>query len=248
VTARVPAVVVLAQADSTMDVLHGLAQGGAPAGTAVVAEEQVNARGSRGQRWVSPPGGLWLSVLLRPDPAGLELMGLRAALAVVEALDGAGLDGAVRLKWPNDLMLEERKAGGILCEARWHGTDLAWVAVGLGLNVTNPPPAELEALATHLSRARPSLTAAELVSPVVEAIRAIAAAAGPLTEDERARYARRDWLRGRRLQAPLAGTADGLGEDGALLVRRADGATAAIRAGSIVLAASGSSADLSACS
>lgn len=247
-TTRVPAVVVLGQAESTMDVLHGLAQGGAPAGTAVVAEEQVAARGSRGQRWVSPAGGLWLSVLLRPDPAGLELMGLRAALAVVEALDGAGLDGLVRLKWPNDLMLHERKAGGILCEARWHGTDLGWVAVGLGLNVTNPPPAELETIATYLSTARPSLTAADLISPVVEALRAIARAAGPLTSDERTRYARRDWLLGRRLQGPLAGTAEGLGADGALLVRRADGATAAVRAGTIVLAGPRSSADLSACS
>lgn len=247
-TARVPAVVVLAQADSTMDVLHGLAQGGAPAGTAVVAEEQVAARGSRGQRWISPPGGLWVSVLLRPDPTGLELMGLRAALAVVEALDGSGLDGLVRLKWPNDLMLHERKAGGILCEARWHGPELAWLAVGLGLNVTNPPPQELETIATHLSSARPSLTAAELVAPVVGSLRTIDAAAGPLTDDERARYARRDWLRGRRLDGPLAGTAEGLGADGALLVRQAGGATAAVRAGTVVLAGSRSSADLSPCS
>ena len=247
-TARVPAVVVLAQADSTMDVLHDLAQGGAPAGTTVVAEEQVNARGSRGQRWVSPPGGLWLSVLLRPEPAGLELTGLRAALAVAEALDGAGLDGLVRLKWPNDLMLHERKAGGILCEARWHGSDLAWVAVGLGLNVNNPPPAELEPIATHLSAAQPSLTAADLISPVVEALRAIDGPAGPLTEEERTRYGGRDWLRGRRLQGPLAGTAAGVGADGALLVRRADGGTSAVRAGTVVLAGPGFPADLSPCS
>ena len=123
-----------------------------------------------------------------------------------------------------------------------------WVAVGLGLNVNNPPPAELEPIATHLSAAQPSLTAADLISPVVEALRAIDGAAGPLTDDERTRYGRRDWLRGRRLQGPLAGTAAGVGADGALLVRRADGGTSAVRAGTVVLAGPGFPADLSPCS
>ena len=247
-SARVPTVVVLGQTTSTMDVLHELAQDGAPAGSAVVADEQVGGRGSRGRGWSSPPGGLWLSVLARPAAAGLELLGLRAALAVAEALDRMGLAGRVRLKWPNDLMLGERKAGGILCEARWHGSALAWVAVGLGLNVTNRPTGELEQTATCLALAQPSLTAASLVAPMVEALRAIDAAASPLTEDERAGFARRDWLRGRALRAPVAGTADGLAADGGLCVRRADGSLAILRAGTVVLAGPSAAADLSPCS
>jgi BirA family biotin operon repressor/biotin-[acetyl-CoA-carboxylase] ligase len=247
-SARLPSVVVLARATSTMDVLHELAQGGAPAGSAVVAEEQVAGRGSRGRGWTSPPGGLWLSVLVRPAAAGLELLGLRAGLAVAEALDGVGLTGRVRLKWPNDLMLGEHKAGGILCEARWQGADLAWVAVGLGLNVTNPPPAELAATATCLARARPSLTAAVLVAPMVQALRTIDAAAGPLSAGERARWASRDWLRGRTLAAPVVGTADGLAPDGGLVVRRADGTTETLRAGTVVLAGPSAAGDLSPCS
>jgi BirA family transcriptional regulator, biotin operon repressor / biotin---[acetyl-CoA-carboxylase] ligase len=247
-TARLPSIVVLARATSTMDVLHELAQGGAPAGSAVVAEEQVAGRGSRGRGWTSPPGGVWLSVLARPAMAGLEFLSLRAGLAVAEALDGVGLAGRVHLKWPNDLMLGEHKAGGILCEARWQGTDLAWVAVGLGLNVTNRPPAELEGTATCLARAQPSLTAAGLVAPMVQALRAVDAAAGPLSAGERARWASRDWLRGRALVGPVAGTADGLAADGGLRVRRADGSMETLRAGTVVLAGPSAAADLSPCS
>jgi len=123
----------LRSASSTMDVLHELAQGGAPAGTAVVAEEQTAGRGSRGRHWASPIGGLWLSVLSRPATAGLELVSLRAGLAVAELLERLGVSGRIMIKWPNDLMLDDRKTGGLLCEARWQGAALAWVVIGLGL-------------------------------------------------------------------------------------------------------------------
>ena len=245
---RVPSVLLLAQAGSTMDVLHELAQGGAPAGSAVVAEEQVGGRGSRGRDWASPRGGLWLSVLARPAAAGLELLSLRAGLAVAEALDQVGLADRMQLKWPNDLMLGHRKAGGILCEARWQGTAPAWVVIGLGLNVTNQPTAALETTATCLARSEPSLTAAALVAPMVAALRAVDPGAGPLTADERARYASRDWLRGRAVRGPIAGTADGLAADGGLLIRQEDGTTETLRAGTVVLAGPSPAVDLSSCS
>jgi BirA family biotin operon repressor/biotin-[acetyl-CoA-carboxylase] ligase len=247
-SAPLPSILVLGQATSTMDVLHELAREGAPAGSAVVAEEQVGGRGSRGRFWTSPPGGLWLSVLARPSAAGLELLSLRAGLAVAETLDRAGLEGWVRLKWPNDLMLGEAKAGGILCEARWQGPALEWVVVGLGLNVTNRPPAALGAGATHLALAQPSLTAPALVAPMVAALRALDAGAEPLSDDERARFAARDWLRGRMLRGPVPGTADGLAADGGLRVRRADGSTLVVRAGSVELAARPATASLTSCS
>jgi len=246
--APLPAIVRLAETASTMDALHALAQGGAPAGTAVVAEAQSAGRGSRGRAWSSPRGGLWLSVLARPATTGLELLSLRAGLAVAELLDRLGAGHRLTLKWPNDLMLDDRKTGGILCEARWQGSAPAWVVIGLGLNLTNAPPAELAATVTHLATACPELTAATLVAPVVEALRGVDAAAGPLTGEELARFARRDWLRGRGLEAPAAGTADGLAADGALLVRRPDGTTAAVRAGTVLLAGTSATADLRPCS
>ena len=243
-----PAIVRLTRTASTMDALHELAQAGAPAGTAVVAEAQGAGRGSRGRGWSSPPGGLWLSVLARPRTAGLELLSLRAGLAVAELLDRLGAGARAQLKWPNDLMLDGRKAGGILCEARWQGAAPAWVVIGLGLNVTNAPPADLGAAATNLASVLPSLSAAAIETPVVEALRAVDAGAGALTEDERARFARRDWLRGLALEAPEAGTADGIAPDGALLVRRPDGSVAAVRAGTVVLAGTTPTADLRPCS
>jgi len=230
-----PDIVRLGAIASTMDALHELAQGGAPAGTAIVAEAQTAGRGSRGRSWSSPPGGLWLSVLARPATAGLELLSLRAGLAVAELLSGLGAGGRIGLKWPNDLMLDDRKTGGILCEARWQGASLAWVVIGLGLNVGNLPPPGLETAASYLGAALPSLTAENLVEPVVGALRAVDAAAGPLTGEERARFAARDWLRGRALDAPVAGTAAGIADDGALLVRRGDGTTVPIRAGTVVV-------------
>jgi BirA family transcriptional regulator, biotin operon repressor / biotin---[acetyl-CoA-carboxylase] ligase len=230
-----PDIVRLGAIASTMDALHELAQGGAPVGTAVVAEAQTAGRGSRGRSWASPPGGLWLSVLARPATAGLELLSLRAGLAVAELLGRLGAGTRIGLKWPNDLMLDDRKTGGILCEARWHGASLAWVAIGLGLNVGNRPPPELEASATSLGATLPNLTADDLVEPVVGALRAVDAAAGPLTDDEQARFAALDWLRGRALEAPVAGTAEGVADDGALLVRRDDGSPLPVRAGTVVV-------------
>jgi BirA family biotin operon repressor/biotin-[acetyl-CoA-carboxylase] ligase len=230
-----PDVVRLGAIASTMDALHELAQGGAPAGTAVVAEVQTAGRGSRGRSWASPRGGLWLSVLARPATAGLELLSLRAGLAVAELLGRLGAGDRIGLKWPNDLMLDDRKTGGILCEARWHGAALGWVVIGLGLNVSNAPPPGLEASATRVGAALPRTTPGDLVEPVIAALRAVDAAAGPLTDDEQARFAARDWLRGRALEAPVAGAAEGLADDGALLVRRDDGTTVPLRAGTVVV-------------
>ena len=237
----------VAWVDSTMDAVHELAEAGARSGTAMVADEQAAGRGSRGRTWTSPRGGLWLSVLARPATARLELLSLRAGLAVAEQLERVGA-GGIGLKWPNDLMLGERKVGGILCEARWQGGALAWVVMGVGLNVSNPPARALADIATHLASIAPSLSPAALAEPIVGALRTVEAVAGPLTRSEAARFSRRDWLFGRPVEAPQAGVAKGIDVDGALLVRRADGTTAAVRAGTVVLAATSASADLPPCS
>lgn len=247
-TRLAPALLRVERVGSTMDAVHDLAQDGAPAGTALVADEQVSGRGSRGRAWSSPRGGLWLSVLARPATAGLELLSLRAGLAVADVLDRLGGGSRVGLKWPNDLMLDDRKVGGILCEARWQGGTLAWVVIGLGLNVANPPAPALSDSATHLATLLPAVTVTALVEPVVAAIRAVDTAAGPLTGAERARLTRRDWLLGRLVEAPAAGAAAGIAADGALLVRRADNTMAMIRAGTVVLASTSATADLPPCS
>jgi BirA family transcriptional regulator, biotin operon repressor / biotin---[acetyl-CoA-carboxylase] ligase len=231
-----PPLIRLTTVPSTMDALHALGERGAPAGTAVVADVQTAGRGSRGRSWASPAGGLWLSVLARPAVTGLELLSLRAGVAVAEALDRLLMGDRIALKWPNDLMLNDRKAGGLLCEARWQGTAPAWVVIGLGLNVANPPEASLAASATYLGATGRAITPAALIDPLVRALREVDVGSGPLTPAEQARFARRDWLHGRVIERPAAGVADGIAPDGALRIRTADGQVVEARAGTVVLA------------
>jgi BirA family biotin operon repressor/biotin-[acetyl-CoA-carboxylase] ligase len=232
-----PGVIRMPFADSTMDVLHDLAADGAEAGTVVVAAEQGGGRGSRGRAWHSPPGGLWLSFLFRPRAAaGVELFGLRVGLAVAEAIEAVGPGAPVDIKWPNDLMIGELKLGGILCEARWQGDVLGWVVAGIGINVANPVPGALAGTATTLADRLPGITP-DVVEPHVTArLRALDQPSERLSAPELAGLRQRDWLCGRRLRGPSRGTAAGISEDGALLVRPDGGGTVAVRAGTVELA------------
>jgi BirA family biotin operon repressor/biotin-[acetyl-CoA-carboxylase] ligase len=236
-TSSIPPIHRFEQVTSTMDVLHEMATKGAEMGTAVVAKEQTGGRGSRGRAWHSPRGGLWLSVLLRPDGEdAAELLALRVGLAVARVLDELNLPRPVRLKWPNDLMVGEQKVGGILCEARWQGEVLGWAAVGIGLNVQNPVPPELEELATSLGQQVERITPESLVDPVINQLRRISQARGMLSTSDVAELRERDWLRGRALRQPIAGQAVGISSEGALLIRRPDGRTVPLRSGTVELA------------
>lgn len=228
------------RAGSTQDMVHDLAADGAADGTAVVAVEQTAGRGSRGRGWASPRGGLWVSVLSRPRTAApAEALSVRVALAVADALERHALaaDGApgVQVKWPNDLFVAGRKIGGILSEARWQGDRLGWIAIGVGINVSNALPPELSAGAAALDEFAPGVRAGELAPVVIGAVRAAARIIGPLDQAERDGFASRDALAGRRLSEPAAGTADGIEPDGALRVRRADGVVDLVRVGSAVI-------------
>ena len=226
----------LARVDSTLDAVHERAAAGAPAGTVVVAGEQMAGRGARGDTWHSPPGGLWLSILLRPAvPVGVPVLSLRTGLGVARVLERATGTGTIRLKWPNDLMLQDRKLGGILCEARWQGDRLAWVAVGVGINVANTVPDAVADTAITLSTVAPDIDPDDLVPHMVEALRATGDGGALLGEEERADFERRDWLSGRHLTAPVDGVARGLTRDGSLLVDTGSG-TVAVRSGHVVLA------------
>ena len=222
---------------STMDVLHQLAAEGAVSGTAVAASEQLQGRGSRGRTWHSPVGGLWLSVLFRPAAAeGVEVISVRVGLAVADAIQGL-VPEPLQLKWPNDLMLQGRKVGGVLCEARWQGEALAWVAVGVGMNVRNTVPDELDGVAMSLATLEPRITLEEITDPILAALRELDVGAARLSGAELERFARRDWLRGRTISAPVAGTVRGVAQDGALVVQTAVGRDVSLRGGSVELAA-----------
>jgi BirA family biotin operon repressor/biotin-[acetyl-CoA-carboxylase] ligase len=126
--------------DSTNRYLLARAAAGAPEGCVAVADEQTAGRGRLGREWIAPPGAALLaSVLLRPSlPAERRhLVTLAAALAAIDALSDAA---DARLKWPNDVVIDDRKLAGVLAEADGAGA----VIVGMGLNVRDDWfPAEL---------------------------------------------------------------------------------------------------------
>ncbi len=217
-----PRCVVAERVGSTLDIVHEVAGEGAPAGTVVLAEEQYAGRGRMGRSWLSPPGtGIWLGYLARPAGAVERgLMALRVGLAVVRSL--GDLDVAARLKWPNDVVVCDRKLGGVLCEARWHGGRVAWVAVGVGLNVYGPLPAGLEGAAIAVTDVRPHVSRVAVLERLVPRLHVLPDVP-ELTEEEHAAFARCDWLRGRRLTEPVAGTASGIDREGALLVQTEQG-------------------------
>lgn len=232
----VPAIHRFDSVESTMDLVHRLAEDGAPEGTVVLAAEQTAGRGSRGRPWHSSRGGLWLSLLRRPGRGGGELLSLRAGLALAEGLERAEPGLRLALKWPNDLMCGDRKLGGVLCEARWAGEAPAWVAIGVGINVCNPIPADLAPSAVSLAERLPGATPDAVLDLVLPGLRGLDGVSPRLAEEELARLRRRDWLLGRPLRGGEAGVAEGIAADGALLVRRPDGSLALLRAGPVQLA------------
>ena len=221
---------------STQDVLHRMAEDGAPDGTVVVADRQDGARGQRGRTWQAPLGGLWMSVLVRPQGAAAgEVLSLRAGLAVARVLSRYTSIPPVQLTWPHDLEIADRKVGGLLCEARWRGSELWWVVVGLGLNVRNEIPAELQGQAAALSEYDPTLTAEALLPPIAAELAMLGSAGATLTPEERAEFTARHWLKGKRLSGPVPGIAGPVGADGALMVSLDEGGQMPIRAASVVL-------------
>jgi BirA family biotin operon repressor/biotin-[acetyl-CoA-carboxylase] ligase len=136
-------VISLETVDSTNEEAKRLAREGAEDGTLVWAREQTQGRGRSGRGWTSPPGNLYLSLVLRPDcaPADAAQLGFVAALGAGAALAGVMppmID--LRYKWPNDILLNRRKAAGILLETESAGADrLEWLILGLGINVARRP-------------------------------------------------------------------------------------------------------------
>ncbi|MDR5709107.1 MAG: biotin--[acetyl-CoA-carboxylase] ligase [Armatimonadota bacterium] len=225
-----------ASVPSTQDVARELAAAAAPEGTVVVAEMQTAGRGRLGRTWVSPPGGLYLSVILRPlvSPPEVPKLSLVGGVAAARAIERA-CRLPVGLRWPNDLLVNRRKVGGVLAEA---GPDAWWVILGIGLNANAVP--DLPEGATSL--------AAELGAPVdlEELFCAVCAELEVVYEafrgDDFATVLR--WWRersttlGRRVRVHLpSGTYEGIAEDvdgdGALLLRLPDGSAKRIVAGEL---------------
>ncbi|MGB8951857.1 MAG: biotin--[acetyl-CoA-carboxylase] ligase [Candidatus Aminicenantales bacterium] len=141
---------------STNDLAKKLAEGGAPEGTVVIAEEQTKGKGRKGRAWFSAQKkGLYFSLILRPLQKDISLLPLVAGIATREAVKNTcGL--SPKLLWPNDIIWRKKKLGGILCESGVLGDRTLYAVVGIGLNVSHEKsefPEEIEASATSLKLA-----------------------------------------------------------------------------------------------
>jgi BirA family biotin operon repressor/biotin-[acetyl-CoA-carboxylase] ligase len=122
---------------STNDHAKQLARSGFPAFTAVWAHEQTAGKGRQGNSWLSVPGNLYLSILLRPSATAVQngQLSFLAAVALADTIKEFMIQpGLISLKWPNDLLLNGKKAAGILLEA-----EEDWVVMGIGVNVAGAP-------------------------------------------------------------------------------------------------------------
>lgn len=216
--------------DSTNARAQQLAAAGAPHGTLVSADEQTAGRGRQGRTWATPRGGaLACSLVLRDPPPLLPHVAALAVADIAEALDRERRRALI--KWPNDVLLDERKVAGILAEGR---PQEGWVVLGIGINVAIAPeafPPELRTLATSLggdaggvARALTALLGALehwLAATPTEALEA---------------YRARDALTGRAISwNGHGGTALGIADDGSLRVRADDGQVLTLDAGEVHL-------------
>lgn len=225
----IPSVLLYRRVGSTLDVAHRRAPEVA-SGTLVLADEQTVGRGRHGRRWSSAPGmGIWLTLVERPtDLRALDVLSLRCGLYAAESLDGLA-DDAVRVKWPNDLYVHERKLAGVLIETRWRGTAPDWVAIGVGVNVVTPDLPTAAGLRQGVSRV-------DALARLVPALRRAAAATHHLGDDEIARWHRRDVAVNRIVTAPAEGRVCGVSARGELLVADPTGAVTPHRTGSLTFA------------
>ena len=219
---------------STNDLLKRLAAAGEAEGLAVLARQQTGGRGRDGRVWSSPTGNLYFSLLLRPDGPAREAArwGLVAGLAMVRGLAPFAPDpSALRLKWPNDVLLGEAKLAGVLCEsAATAEGGLDWFIMGIGANLAAPP--ELPDRRTAGLGAIPPEQVACSMLAALEQIKNMWRAEG-------FGAVRAAWMaHGPDMQAPLtlrdgrAGQYAGLAEDGSLLLA-IDGRVRAVATGEV---------------
>ena len=226
---------------STNELAKEEARRGAEEGAVVIAEEQTLGRGRLKRAWLSPKGSLALSVILYPGLEYLPFLIMLASLAVVRSIEAVtGLQA--RIKWPNDVLLNEKKVCGILVESEVRGEVVNYAVIGIGVNVNLRIPdfPELLPAATSLSQemggevSRLGLVRRLLVE--MDRLYLVLPGGGAIYE------AWRDSLAtlGQEVcaasgEAEYAGIAESVARDGSLLVRRPDSSLIRVVAGDVAL-------------
>lgn len=225
---------------STNLVLKDMAKQGAPHGSLCLCECQTAGRGRMDRTWASPEGqGVWMSVLLRPalQPEDAPLLTFACALAMAKAVrETAGVD--VRIKWPNDLVLQGRKLCGILLEMGFDAQG-RYVVAGTGLNVRRGAyPAELADRAISIEECAALPDRGAIVAAYLKALEdAVSAIEEKGLSGIAAEYRAQSVTLGSRVRVlgavELTGTAEDIDPSGALLVRTEDGTLHRVLAGDV---------------
>lgn len=221
--------------ESTNSRASELAEAGAPSGTVVTAEEQTAGRGRHGRRWAAPPGGaLLLSALVRPLELGHRLLPLAVPLAVCEGVESLA-PVRCEVKWPNDLWIERRKVGGVLIEAR----PPEWAVIGIGLNLAIEPKEFAANLRWPATSVGHDVTVEAALADVCEAL---GRWVGAPEERVLAQFRERDALREHRVSwegkgegGEGSGVAEGIDEEGNLVVRTGSGEVRHLGSGEVTL-------------
>lgn len=238
-------ILLLDQTDSTNAEARRRADAGETGPLWIVARRQTAGRGRRGRQWESQDGNLFSTLMqvTRKSPAEAAQVTFVAALAIADLLDAWAPASLVTIKWPNDVMLAGQKASGVLVESGAHESGGLWLAVGIGINLVSAPEGTerpATALAHHLRGDAAS-------PPTIEAAAAKLAAAfhvwmtrwetlgfQPILDAWTARTAGLDGPAVARLgRETIEGRAEGVGPDGALKLRLADGSLRLISAGDV---------------
>lgn len=157
---------------STMDIAWELGMKGYPEGALVLAESQAKGRGRLGREWMSPKyKGIYLSLILRPKVSANQssIFTLLSAASVCEAIkDVTGLDA--QIKWPNDILLRNKKLGGILTELNADMDQVRFIVIGIGINVNNDKKALVKGAASLSEEKKEDISRIQLLKELLRRI------------------------------------------------------------------------------
>jgi len=218
---------------------------GVSEGTLVIAEQQSAGRGRLGRKWFSPAGGIWLSLILYPElsPSYLPRITLMTAVAAVKAINKCTPIKAL-IKWPNDILVQEKKVGGILTEMSVELDIINWVIVGIGLNIN------IDYLAFPEDLREKTTSLKELLGRKVPRVKLVQVFLQEF-EEYYEKLKRREFSSileewkaysctlGKRVaidigEGTLRGIAAGINQEGALILKKEDGKLAEVISGTIL--------------
>lgn len=229
---------------STNTVAKQQAQKGAKEGTTIIAETQTKGKGRLNRPWASPEGGVWLSIIMRPEMKAEEALKITLVTAVAVANALRKMFGLkVEIKWPNDVLVNGKKVCGILAEASSKGKTVDSVVVGIGINAgfsLDVLPKELQATATTLREVLKSdVDVEKLVCVLLKEFED----RYKMLKTKNFKTLLNEWrgmagFLGKKVEIygfgkKFEGTAVNIDEDGALIVKLADGSTRKVLSGDV---------------